>query len=186
MSIADLKTSATTRMQKSADTLKNALAKLRTGRANTAMLDHLRVEYYGNQVPLNQVANVSVADGRTLTITPWEKPMIQVIEKAIMTSDLGLMPNTAGSIIRVPMPALTEERRKEIIKVAKQEAETARVSVRGVRRDVNAELKAMLKDHKVTEDEERRAQDEVQKLTDKHIADIDKILASKEAELLEV
>jgi ribosome recycling factor len=150
------------------------------------MLDHLRVEYYGNQVPLNQVANVAVADGRTLTITPWEKPMIQVIEKAIMTSDLGLMPNTAGSIIRVPMPALTEERRKEIIKVAKQEAETARVSVRGVRRDVNTELKAMLKDHKVTEDEERRAQDEVQKLTDKHIADIDKILATKEAELLEV
>src|SRR6185312_11478561 len=121
MSIADLKNSATARMQKSANTLKDALSKLRTGRANTAMLDHLRVEYYGNQVPLNQVANVAVADGRTITITPWEKP--------IMTSDLGLMPNTAGNIIRVPMPSLTEERRKEIIKVAKQEAETARVSV---------------------------------------------------------
>jgi ribosome recycling factor len=184
--IENVKKSAITRMQKSADTLKDALAKLRTGRANTAMLDHLRVDYYGSQVPLNQVANVAVADGRTLTITPWEKPMIAVIEKAIMTSDLGLMPATAGSIIRVPMPALTEERRREIIKVAKQEAEQARVAVRGVRRDANTELKALLKDRKVTEDEERRAQDEVQKLTDKHIAEIDKILAAKEAELLEV
>ncbi len=184
--IDDLKKTATQRMQKSADTLKDALSKLRTGRANPAMVDHLRVEYYGQNVPLNQVANVAVADGRTLTITPWEKPMIPVIEKAIMTSDLGLMPSTAGNVIRVPMPALTEERRKEIIKVAKQEAEAARVSVRGVRRDVNTELKAMLKDRKVTEDDERRAQDDVQKLTDKHIADIDKILAAKEAELLEV
>ena len=186
MSIADLNKSATTRMQKSADTLKDALSKLRTGRANTAMLDHLRVEYYGNMVPLNQVANVALGDSRTITITPWEKPMIPVVEKAIMTSDLGLMPATAGNIIRVPMPALTEERRKEIIKVAKQEAEAARVSVRGVRRDVNTELKALLKDRKVTEDDERRAQDEVQKLTDKHIAEIDKILAAKEAELLAV
>jgi len=184
--IDDLKKTATQRMQKSADTLKDALSKLRTGRANPAMVDHMRVEYYGQNVPLNQVANVAVADGRTLTITPWEKPMIPVIEKAIMTSDLGLMPSTAGNVIRVPMPALTEERRKEIIKVAKQEAEAARVSVRGVRRDVNTELKAMLKDRKVTEDDERRAQDDVQKLTDKHIADIDKILAAKEAELLEV
>ena len=129
---------------------------------------------------------VAVADGRTLTITPWEKPMIPVIEKAIMTSDLGLMPATAGNVIRVPMPALTEERRKEIIKVARQEAEAARVAVRGVRRDANTELKALLKDRKVTEDEERRAQDEVQKLTDKNITDIDKILAAKEAELMEV
>ncbi|MFI4967797.1 MAG: ribosome recycling factor [Gammaproteobacteria bacterium] len=184
--IENVKKSAVARMQKSADTLKDALAKLRTGRANPAMLDHLRVDYYGSMVPLNQVANVAVADGRTLTITPWEKPMIAVIEKAIMTSDLGLMPATAGSIIRVPMPALTEERRKEIIKVARQDAEQARVAVRGVRRDANTELKALLKDRKVTEDEERRAQDEVQKLTDKYIADIDKILATKEAELLEV
>ncbi|MGE5624980.1 MAG: ribosome recycling factor [Bacillota bacterium] len=184
--IDNVKKNATTRMHKSADTLKDALSKLRTGRANTAMLDHLRVEYYGSQVPLNQVANVSLGDSRTLTITPWEKTMIPVIEKAIMTSDLGLMPATAGNVIRVPMPALTEERRKEIIKVARQEAESARVAVRGVRRDANAELKALLKDRKVTEDEERRAQDEVQKLTDKHIADIDKILATKEAELLEV
>lgn len=184
--IDNVKKNATARMHKSADTLKDALSKLRTGRANTAMLDHLRVEYYGSQVPLNQVANVSLGDSRTLTITPWEKTMIPVIEKAIMTSDLGLMPATAGNVIRVPMPALTEERRKEIIKVARQEAESARVAVRGVRRDANAELKTLLKDRKVTEDEERRAQEEIQKLTDKHIADIDKILATKEAELLEV
>ena len=184
--IEDLKKSATARMHKSADTLKDALAKLRTGRAHTSILDHLRVDYYGSQVPLQQVANVTAADGRTLTITPWEKQMIPVIEKAIMTSDLGLMPSTAGSVIRVPMPSLTEERRKEIIKVARHEAEQARVAVRAVRRDVNTELKTLLKDRKVTEDQERRAQDEVQKLTDKHIAEIDKILATKESELLEI
>jgi ribosome recycling factor len=137
-------------------------------------------------VPLQQVANVTAADGRTLTITPWEKQMIPVIEKAIMTSDLGLMPSTAGSVIRVPMPSLTEERRKEIIKVARHEAEQARVAVRAVRRDVNTELKTLLKDRKVTEDQERRAQDDIQKLTDKHIAEIDKILATKESELLEI
>ena len=184
--IEDLKKSATARMHKSADTLKDALAKLRTGRAHTSILDHLRVDYYGSQVPLNQVANVTAADGRTLTITPWEKQMIPVIEKAIMTSDLGLMPSTAGSVIRVPMPSLTEERRKEIIKVARHEAEQARVAVRAVRRDVNTELKTLLKDRKVTEDQERRAQDDIQKLTDKHIAEIDKILAAKESELLEI
>ncbi len=184
--IEDVKKSATARMHKSAETLKDALARLRTGRANTAMLDHLRVSYYGSDVPLTQVANVALGDSRTITITPWEKPMIAVIEKAIMTSDLGLMPATAGNVIRVPMPALTEERRKEIIKVARQEAEAARVAVRGVRRDANTELKALLKDRKVTEDDERRAQDEVQKLTDKNITDIDKILAAKEAELMEV
>ena len=184
--IDDLKKSATARMHKSADTLKDALAKLRTGRAHTSILDHLRVDYYGSQVPLNQVANVTAADGRTLTITPWEKQMIPVIEKAIMTSDLGLMPSTAGSVIRVPMPSLTEERRKEIIKVARHEAEQARVAVRAVRRDVNTELKTLLKDRKVTEDQERRAQDDIQKLTDKHIAEIDKILAAKESELLEI
>jgi ribosome recycling factor len=184
--IEDLKKSATARMHKSADTLKDALAKLRTGRAHTSILDHLRVDYYGSQVPLQQVANVTAADGRTLTITPWEKQMIPVIEKAIMTSDLGLMPSTAGSVIRVPMPSLTEERRKEIIKVARHEAEQARVAVRAVRRDVNTELKTLLKDRKVTEDQERRAQDDIQKLTDKHIAEIDKILATKESELLEI
>jgi ribosome recycling factor len=184
--IDDVKKDAATRMQKSAESLKDALSKLRTGRAHTSLLDHIRVSYYGNEVPLNQVANVATADSRTLTITPWEKQMVPVIEKAIMTSDLGLMPATSGTLIRVPMPALTEERRREIIKVAKQEAEAARVAVRNVRRDSNTELKNLLKDKKVTEDEEHRAQDEVQKLTDQHIANIDKILATKEAELLEV
>jgi ribosome recycling factor len=184
--IDEVKKDAATRMQKSAESLKDALSKLRTGRAHTSLLDHIRVSYYGNDVPLNQVANVATADSRTLTITPWEKQMVQVIEKAIMTSDLGLMPATSGTLIRVPMPALTEERRREIIKVAKQEAEAARVAVRNVRRDSNTELKNLLKDKEVTEDDERRAQDEIQKLTDQHIANIDKILATKEAELLEV
>ncbi|MHB8423642.1 MAG: ribosome recycling factor [Gammaproteobacteria bacterium] len=184
--IDDMKQNAAVRMHKSADTLKEALAKLRTGRAHTSLLDHIRVPYYGSEVPLNQVANVAAADGRTLTITPWEKQMAPVIEKAIMTSDLGLTPAAAGNVIRVPMPQLTEERRREIIKVARQEAEAARVAVRNVRRDANAELKTLLKDKKITEDEERRTQDEIQKLTDRHIADIDRILTAKEAELLEV
>ena len=184
--INDIKKNVTARMQKSVNTLKEALAKLRTGRANTSLLDHLRVSYYGSEVPLNQVANVTVGDARTLTIVPWEKTMIPVIEKAIMTSDLGLMPATAGIVIRVPMPQLTEERRREIVKLARQEAETARVAVRNVRRDAITELKALLKDKKVSEDQERRAQDDIQKLTDRHIAELDKILATKEAELLEV
>lgn len=184
--IDDVKKDATARMQKSAEALKDALSKLRTGRAHTSLLDHIRVSYYGNDVPLNQVANVGTADSRTLTITPWEKQMVPVIEKAIMTSDLGLMPATSGTLIRVPMPPLTEERRREIVKVAKHEAENARVAVRNVRRDSNSELKNLLKDKKISEDDEHRAQDEIQKLTDQHIANIDKILAAKEAELLEV
>lgn len=182
----ELKKRADTRMQKGVDTLKDALARLRTGRAHVSLLDHIRVSYYGSDVPLNQVANVSAADARTLSITPWEKQMIPVIEKAIMTSALGLTPATAGNVIRVPMPQLTEERRREIIKLARQEAEAARVAIRSARRDANAELKTLLKDRKVTEDQERRTQDEVQKLTDRHIADVDKILATKETELLEV
>ncbi|MHB8404286.1 MAG: ribosome recycling factor [Gammaproteobacteria bacterium] len=184
--IDDMQKNAMTRMQKSVNTLKEALAKLRTGRANASLLDHLRVPYYGSEVPLNQVANVTVGDARTLTITPWEKTMVTVIEKAIMTSDLGLTPATAGNIIRVPMPQLTEERRREIIKLARQEAEAARVAVRNVRRDANTELKALLKDKKVSEDQERRAQDDIQKITDRHIAELDKILATKESELLEI
>ncbi|MGH8377657.1 MAG: ribosome recycling factor [Gammaproteobacteria bacterium] len=184
--IDDMKKKATERMHKSVATLTDALARLRTGRAHVSLLDHLRVSYYGSDVPLNQVANVAVGDARTLTITPWEKQMIPVIEKAIMTSDLGLTPATAGSVIRVPMPQLTEDRRREIIKLARQEAEAARVAVRNVRRDANTELKAWLKDKRVAEDQEHRAQDDIQKLTDRHIADIDKILAAKEAELLEV
>ncbi len=184
--IDDMQKNAMARMQKSVNTLKEALAKLRTGRANASLLDHLRVPYYGSEVPLNQVANVTVGDARTLTITPWEKTMVTVIEKAIMTSDLGLTPATAGNIIRVPMPQLTEERRREIIKLARQEAEAARVAVRNVRRDANTELKTLLKDKKVSEDQERRAQDDIQKITDRHIAELDKILATKESELLEV
>lgn|SRR5487761_61730 len=184
--IDDMQKNAMVRMQKSVNTLKEALAKLRTGRANASLLDHLRVSYYGSEVPLNQVANVTVGDARTLTITPWEKTMVTVIEKAIMTSDLGLTPATAGNIIRVPMPQLTEERRREIIKLARQEAEAARVAVRNVRRDANTELKTLLKDKKVSEDQERRAQDDIQKITDRHIAELDKILATKESELLEV
>jgi ribosome recycling factor len=184
--IDDIKKNATVRMQKSVNTLKEGLAKLRTGRANASLLDHLRVSYYGSEVPLNQVANVTVGDARTLTITPWEKTMVAVIEKAIMTSDLGLMPATAGNIIRVPMPQLTEERRREIIKLARQEAEAARVAVRNVRRDLITELKMLLKDKKISEDQERRAQDDIQKITDRHISELDKILATKETELLEV
>ena len=182
----DLKKRADVRMHKAVDTLKDVLARLRTGRAHTSLLDHIRVAYYGSEVPLNQVANVSASDARTLSITPWEKQMIPVIEKAILTSDLGLTPATAGNVIRVPMPQLTEERRREIIKVARQEAEAARVAIRNARRDANTELKVLLKDKKITEDQERRAQDDIQKLTDRHIADIDKILAAKETELLEV
>ncbi|MDE2234669.1 MAG: ribosome recycling factor [Gammaproteobacteria bacterium] len=184
--IEDVKKNATTRMQKCVTTLKEGLAKLRTGRANTSLLDHLRVSYYGSEVPLNQVANVTVGDARTLNITPWEKTMVQVIEKAILTSDLGLTPATAGNIIRVPMPQLTEERRREIIKLARQEAEAARVAVRNVRRDAITELKTLLKDRKISEDQEHRAQDDIQKLTDRYISELDKILTSKEAELLEV
>ena len=173
-------------MQKCVTTLKEGLAKLRTGRANTSLLDHLRVSYYGSEVPLHQVANVTIGDARTLNITPWEKTMVQVIEKAILASDLGLTPATAGNIIRVPMPQLTEERRHEIIKLARQQTEAARVAVRNVRRDAITELKALLKDRDISEDQEHRAQDDIQKLTDRYISEIDKILATKEAELLEV
>lgn len=184
--IEEIRKDAAQRMQKSAATLQEALTRLRTGRAHTSLLDHIMVEYYGSQVPLNQVANITVSDSRTLTITPWEKTMVQVVEKAIMTSDLGLTPATAGTVIRVPLPPLTEERRKELIKVVRHETEAARVAVRNIRRDANNELKALLKDKHVTEDEEHRAQDDIQKLTDKSIAELDQILAAKEAELLEV
>lgn len=184
--IDDVKKSAAARMQKSVDALREALARLRTGRAHTSLLDHLRVDYYGSEVPLNQVANVAAGDARTLTVTPWEKQMVPVIEKAIMTSDMGLMPATAGNVIRIPMPQLTEERRREIVKLARQEAETARVSVRSARRDANTELKALLKDKTISEDQEHHAQEEIQKLTDRYVAEIDKVFAAKEAELLEV
>ncbi|OGT38887.1 MAG: ribosome recycling factor [Gammaproteobacteria bacterium RIFCSPHIGHO2_12_FULL_38_14] len=172
------------RMHKSIDSYKAEIAKLRTGRANPSILEHIRVDYYGSEMPLNQVANITASDARTLTITPWEKSMIQIIEKAILNSDLGLNPATAGTVIRVPLPPLNEERRKELIKVVRSEAEAARVGVRNVRRDSNTMLKEMLKNKQISEDEERRLSDDIQKLTDKFIVEIDQITTAKEADLM--
>jgi ribosome recycling factor len=184
--IADLKKSAEQKMQKTVETLKHDYQKVRTGRAHTGLLDHIQVDYYGSMMPINQVANVTLADARTIAVQPWEKKMVQVVEKAIRDSDLGLNPATSGDVIRVPMPALTEERRKELIKVVRHEAENARIAVRNIRRDANEHLKKMLKDHAVSEDDERHAQTDVQKLTDRYIAEIDKVLQGKEADLLAV
>jgi ribosome recycling factor len=184
--LEDVKKDANERMQKCVLSLRNELKRLRTGRAHPSLLEHLRVEYYGSEVPLTQVANVAAEDARTLTVTPWEKNMVQVIEKAIMKSDLGLNPATAGTVIRVPMPALTEERRREMTKVVRHEAENARVAVRNVRRDVMNELRDMLKEKLVSQDDDRRAQEDIQKLTDKHVAEIDQVLAEKEKELMQV
>lgn len=174
------------RMQKSIESFKHEMSKLRTGRAHPSLLEHLRVDYYGNETPLNQVANITVGDARTLVITPWEKRMTPVIEKAIMTSDLGLNPATSGDLIRVPLPALTEQRRKDLIKILRNEAETARVSVRNARRDGNNTLKELLKGKEINEDEERRLTDSMQKLTDKFIAEIDQLLSTKEADLMAI
>ncbi|VVC75322.1 Ribosome-recycling factor [Aquicella siphonis] len=177
---------AESRMRKSIESYKAEIAKLRTGRAHPGILEHIRVNYYGNEMPLNQVANINATDARTLTITPWEKNMVQVIEKAILNSDLGLNPATAGTVIRVPMPPLNEERRKELIKVVRNEAEAARVSIRNLRRDANAELKEMLKSKTITEDEERRLIDDVQKITDKCIAEVDQLTSAKETDLMAI
>ena len=182
----EIKKQAADRMAKSVAALKQELTKLRTGRAHTSLLDHITVEYYGSHVPLNQVANVGVADSRTLTITPWEKNMVSVIEKAIMTSDLGLNPASAGTLIRVPLPPLTEERRKDMIRVVRNEAEGGRIAIRNIRRDAISDIKDLLKEKMIGEDEERRGEDEIQTITDKYVAEIDKVLADKEAELLEV
>jgi len=184
--LEDIKKDAADRMAKCVAVLKNELKKLRTGRASTSLLEHVRVDYYGSEVPLSQVANVSVEDSRTLTVVPWEKQMVPVIEKAIMKSDLGLNPATAGSVIRVPLPALTEERRRDLTKVVRHEGESARVAIRNVRRDVMHELKEMLKEKLVSEDVDRKAQEEVQKLTDKYVAEVDHVLAEKEKELMQV
>ena len=186
MTIADIKKSAEQKMQKSVEALKHDLGKVRTGRAHTGILDHLHVDYYGTPMPIAQCANITLADARTITVQPWEKTMIPVIEKAIRDSDLGLNPATSGDIIRVPMPPLTEERRKELIKVVRHEAEDARIAVRNIRRDANDHLKKLLKDHAVAEDDERHAQVDVQKLTDRHIAEIDKVLATKETDLMAI
>jgi len=177
---------ASQRMDKTLESLRTEFMKIRTGRAHTSLLDHVMVEYYGSDVPINQVANVNVEDARTLTVTPWERNMVGKVEKAIMTSDLGLNPATAGTVIRVPLPALTEERRRDLVKVVRAEAENARVAVRNIRRDANHTLKQQVKDKEISEDEERRGEERVQKLTDDHIARIDHMLAEKEAELMEV
>lgn len=184
--IADVKKSAEHKMQKSLEALKVDLGKVRTGRAHTGILDHVMVDYYGSPVPISQVANINLTDARTIGVTPWEKKMVGAVEKAIRDSDLGLNPSSQGDLIRVPMPPLTEERRKELIKVVKHEAEDAKVAVRNVRRDANATLKDMVKDKAISEDDERRGQDEIQKLTDHYIAEIDKTLQTKEADLMAV
>ena len=182
----DIKKDATTRMQKCVQVFLGDLKKMRTGRAHPSLVDHLKVDYYGNDVPLQQVANISVEDARTLVVSPWEKAMVQVIEKAIHKSDLGLSPMTAGQVIRIPLPPLTEERRRDITKVVRHDAESARVSVRNVRRDVLADVKELLKEKMISQDDERKAQDDIQKLTDRHVAEIDQHLAAKEKEILQV
>lgn len=184
--INDLKKDAERRMAKSVESLRTELSKLRTGRAHTSLLDHVTVEYYGSDVPLSQVSNINVADPRTLSVTPWEKQMVPVVEKAIASSDLGLNPVTSGDVIRVPLPALTEERRKDMIRVVRQEGEGARVAIRNIRRDVNSDCKSLLKEKEITEDEERRAEDDIQKITDRFIAEVDKLLEAKEKDLMEI
>ena len=184
--IVDIKKSAEQKMIKTLETLKADLGKVRTGRAHTGLLDHVMVDYYGRPTPINGVANVTLLDARTIGVTPWDKKMVAVVDKAIRESDLGLNPATMGETVRVPMPALTEERRRDLIKVVHKEAESARVAVRNIRREANNQLKDLLKQKKLAEDAERRAQDEVQKLTDRFVAEIDKALAAKEADLIAV
>ena len=174
------------RMGKSVESLRQSLVKVRTGRAHPSLLDHLVVDYYGSEVPISQVANVNVEDARTLMISPWEKQMVQPIEKAIMKSDLGLNPATAGTVIRIPLPPLTEETRRDLVKVVRNEGEAAKVAIRNIRRDANSDFKSLLKEKDISEDEERDAQDEIQKLTDKYVSDVDKVLEEKEVELMEV
>ncbi|MEM5428578.1 ribosome recycling factor [Cupriavidus oxalaticus] len=186
MSVADTKKSVEQKMQKSIEAFKADLAKIRTGRAHTGLLDHVQVDYYGSMVPISQVASVGLADARTITVQPWEKKMVGAVEKAIRDCDLGLNPATMGDVIRVPMPALTEERRKELTKVVKGEAEGAKIAVRNLRRDANEQFKKLVKDKAISEDDERRGQDEVQKLTDKYVAEIDKMVAEKEKEIMTV
>lgn len=186
MSTADVKNNAQSRMTKSIETLKGDLAKVRTGRAHTGILDHVMVEYYGNPTPINQVANLTLIDARTIGVTPFEKKMGSTIEKAIRDADLGLNPSAQGDTIRVPTPPLTEERRKEMVKLVKSEAEDAKIAIRNIRRDANEQLKKLVKDKAISEDDERRASDDIQKLTDKFVADVDKLVAEKEKEVLTV
>ena len=184
--IKEIQNDAETRMKKSIESLKTDLMKVRTGRAHTSLLDSISVEYYGSPTPLNQVANVSVLDSRTLSVQVWEKQMTPKIEKAILTSNLGLNPATSGELIRIPLPPLTEETRKGLIKVVRGEAENAKVAIRNIRRDANSSLKDLEKEKEISEDEEHRGQDNIQKLTDKNIKDIDQVLAEKEKDLMEI
>lgn len=184
--IDDIKKDATTRMAKSVEALVHELAKVRTGRAHPSLLDHIMVSYYGSDMPLNQVANINVEDSRTLAISPWEKTMVQPVEKAIMNSDLGLNPNTAGTVIRVPLPPLTEERRRDLIKVVRHEAELAKVAVRNIRRDANHDLKDLMKEKLISEDDEHKGEDIVQKLTDASVKRVDELLAEKEEDLMSI
>jgi len=186
MSIADIKKQSADKMAKSVESLKHDLGKVRTGRAHAGLVDHLKVDYYGTETPIPQVANVTLSDARTIQIQPWDKKMVQAVEKAIRDSDLGVNPATSGDVIRVPMPALTEERRREMTKIVKHEGENAKVAVRNIRRDAIQHLKDLLKKSEIGEDEEKRAQDEVQKMTDKAIAEIDRLVAEKERDLLAV
>ena len=184
--VEDIKKDARSRMGKSVEALKGELVKLRTGRAHTSLLDHIRVSYYGSDVPLNQVATLSVVDSRTLSVTPWEKKVIPDVEKAIINSDLGLNPVTAGEVVRIPLPPLTEERRKDMTKLVRQEAENARIAIRNIRRDANAHLKALIKDEHLAKDEEHKAEEAIQKLTDQFVSQVDDVLKDKEAELMEI
>ena len=184
--IDELQEDAETRMGKTVASLKNDLMKIRTGRAHTSLLDHITVEYYGSDVPLSQVANISVLDSRTLSVSPWEKPMVQAIEKAIMNSDMGLNPATSGELIRIPLPPLTEERRKDMIKVVRAEGEAAKVAIRNIRRDVLSDVKSLLKDKEITEDDDHQAQEDVQKITDKYVKQVDETLVIKEKDLMEI
>jgi ribosome recycling factor len=186
MDVNQIKKTTDDKMKKSVEALKADLAKVRTGRAHTGILDHIKVDYYGNETPLSQVANITLVDSRTIGVQPWEKKMAPAIEKAIRDSDLGLNPATQGDVVRVPMPALTEERRKELIKVVRHEGENAKVAIRNLRRDAIHHLKELLKNKAIPEDHERRAQDEVQKLTDRYVAEVDKLLQQKEADLMQV
>ncbi|VVE24858.1 ribosome recycling factor [Pandoraea terrigena] len=186
MSVADIKKSVEQKMKSSIESFKNNLAKIRTGRAHAGLLDHVQVDYYGSMVPISQVANVNLVDSRTIGVQPWEKKMVAVVEKAIRESDLGLNPATQGDLIRVPMPMLTEERRRELTKLVKQEGEAAKVAVRNLRRDANEQLKKLVKDKEASEDDERRGSDEVQKLTDKFVTEIDELVKQKDAEIMTV
>jgi ribosome recycling factor len=184
--IKEIKQDAGSRMEKTIDSLRQSLSKIRTGRAHPSLLDHLTVAYYGSEMPISQVANIGVEDARTLTVTPWEKHMVQAIEKSILKSDLGLNPATAGTVIRIPMPPLTQETRRELVKVVRHEGEATKVAIRNIRRDANSDFKDLLKEKEISEDEERKAEDDIQKLTDRYVGEVDKVLAGKETELMEI